>query len=84
MFAHFWEFYLKFKPKKGALFQRRVEFLGRQVSSHIVEIGDSYVEPAGTGKLPALLKMWIGFLVSPTNIETLYLVTLKWHFPSTT
>ena len=38
------KFDLKFKPKKCALFQRRVEFLVRQVSPQGVEMGDSYEE----------------------------------------
>ena len=44
MFTRFREFDLKFKPKNCALFQRRVEFSGRQVSPKGVEMGDSYVE----------------------------------------
>ena len=44
VFTGFREFDLKFKPKKCALFQRRVEFLGRQISRQGVEMGDSYVE----------------------------------------
>ena len=41
--ARFREFDLKFKPKKCALFQRRREFLGLQVSPEGVEMRDSYV-----------------------------------------
>ena len=44
VYNRFREFHLKFKPKKCALFQRRVEFLGRRVSPQDVEMGDSYVE----------------------------------------
>ena len=43
--ARFREFDLKFKLELCALFQRRVEFLGRLVVSPLgVEMGDSYVE----------------------------------------
>ena len=41
MIARFREFDLKFKLEKCALFQRRVEFLGRQVSLQLVGMGDS-------------------------------------------
>lgn len=40
----FQEYDLKFKPKKCELFRRRVEFLGRQVSGTVVEMGDEYIE----------------------------------------
>ena len=45
-YAFLQEFDLKFKPKKCALFQRRVEFLGRQVNPQGVDMGDSYMEAA--------------------------------------
>ena len=44
VFARFRDFHLKFKPKKCAFFQRRVEFLGRQLTPRGVVMGDSYVE----------------------------------------
>lgn len=44
MFQKFREYDLKFKPKSGELFRRRVEFLGRQVSRTGEEIGDKYIE----------------------------------------
>ena len=43
-FARFREVDQKFKLKKCALFQRRVKFLGRQVSPHGSKLGDSCVD----------------------------------------
>ena len=43
-FASFREVDQKFKPKKCALLQKRVELLGRQVSPQGVELGDSNVK----------------------------------------
>ena len=56
VFARFREFDLKFKPKKCALFQRKVEFLGRQVSPQGVEMGDSYVEAVRDWVVPRSTK----------------------------
>nr|XP_022300865.1 uncharacterized protein LOC111109068 [Crassostrea virginica] len=61
--ACFREFDLKFKLEKCALFQRRVEFLGSQVSPQCVEMGDSYDEA-----------VWNWAAPRSTNDEEMFLV----------
>lgn len=42
--VYFREFDLKFKPKKCALFQSLVEFLGRKANQSGAEMGDEHIE----------------------------------------
>ena len=71
VFARFREFDQKLKQKKCALFQRRVEFLGRQVSPQGVEMGDSYVDIvrdwAASRSTKDVERIW----VLPTTIQAL-------------
>jgi hypothetical protein len=56
VFKRFRRFDLKFKPKKCALFQTHVEFLGRIVSQSRVEMGDKHIEAVREWPVPTNTK----------------------------
>jgi hypothetical protein len=62
VFLRFREFDLKFKLKKCELFQTRVEFLGRQVSRHGIEMGDTYISAVREWAVPSNVKKVERFL----------------------
>ena len=83
VFTRFREFDLKFKPKKCALFQRRVEFLGRQISRQGVEMGDSYVEAIRYWPAPRSTKDVERFWGFANYHRGFIAGSLSWRFPST-
>jgi hypothetical protein len=56
VFLRFREFDFKFKPKKCKQFQTWVEFLGRQVSCHGIEMGDAYISAVWEWAVPSNVK----------------------------
>jgi hypothetical protein len=56
VFLRFLEFDLKFKPKKCELFKTRVEFHGRLVSRHGIEMGVAYISAVREWAVPFNVK----------------------------
>lgn len=56
VFERFREYGLKFKPRKCELFKLKVEFLGRTVSEHGVEMGDQHIEAVRDWPVPCDVK----------------------------
>ncbi|XP_062589436.1 uncharacterized protein LOC134251086 [Saccostrea cucullata] len=56
VFERFRAYGLKFKPRKCELFKTKVEFLGRTVSEHGVEMGDQYIESVRDWPVPRDVK----------------------------